>query len=289
MIKTLLKRLYFATANLALDSANRQAGRNQLIETLKNIVPDLSEQYTTWKIENQESFDAKKIRSIHAFQVDLVLSSLDAIVKSNKSEKFTIVDIGDSAGSHARYLSKLSKSLGRELRILSVNIDQDAVDRIKKSGGQAIRAKAEEVHKSEELYQHVDMFISFQMLEHLLNPALFMHNIAEQTNTNHFVITVPYVRTSRVGLKYLRRPDHVTKFGVINAENTHIFELSPEDWKLLLRFSGWRVAQERKFLMYPEKSLLYFFRFLLRRFDFEGFLGLVLERDMSDSLVYQDW
>ena len=127
------------------------------------------------------------------------------------------------------------------------------------------------------------------MLEHLLNPALFMHDLAVKTETEVFVVTVPYVKKSRVGLKYLRCPKHTNKFEKINAENTHILELSPEDWRLLLMFSGWKVSYEERFLMYPTMSPLYFFKYPLRHYDFEGFLGFILKRDLSKSNIYQDW
>ena len=34
-------------------------------------------------------------------------------------------------------------------------------------------------------------------------------------------------------------------------ENTHIFELSPLDWKKIFLHTGWRVENERKLMMYP--------------------------------------
>jgi len=172
---------------------------------------------------------------------------------------------------------------------VSVNQDANAVRKIRKQGGYALQAKAENIHQLLGAGEKVDMFLSFQMLEHLMNPALFMHNMATKTSTDRFVITVPFLKSSRVGLKYLRRPQDSRRFTKINAENTHIFELSPDDWKLLFRFSGWKVVYQERFFMYPSGSFLSLFKYALRRFDFEGFWGAVLEKDLSEADLYKDW
>ena len=96
---------------------------------------------------------------------------------------------------------------------------------------------------------------------------------------------MPYVRKSRVGLHHIRRSTSET----VKAENTHIFELSPEDWKLIVRHSGWDIVKERVYLQYPKRSFYRLTKYLWRRFDFEGFYGLILKRDNSWSSKYLDW
>ena len=289
MLKRILVKVYFALARRALRMSNSQEGRHKLIRQLTDIVPDLSTQYSTWDVGSADSFDQEKLRSIHAFQVSLVLRTvLEEITHSGK-QNISIGDIGDSAGTHSSYLEYLLHDAGVELTALSVNIDPTAVEKIQRQGGRAILAKAEDVSQLLKGDEKIDIFLSFQMLEHLLNPALFMHDIATKTDTDWFIITVPYVKRSRVGLKYIREPRFTRKFKAINAENTHIFELSPDDWKMLLRFSGWEVVREDRFLMYPRGSWLTPFKFALRRYDFEGFLGLILKRNLKDAQVYESW
>ena len=101
------------------------------------------------------------------------------------------------------------------------------------------------------------------------------------------VITVPYLKASRVGLYHIRHPGQTPIF----AEDEHIFELSPGDWTLLLRHSGWRVAHSDIYYQYPRRIpflsplLAYFWR----QVDFEGFWGAILEKDTALSDLYQDW
>ncbi len=289
MLKKVLVKAYFSIAQKALRTANTQEDRQKLICQLTDIVPNLSTQYSTWEAKKSGEFDLEKLRSIHAFQISLVLKAISRIDDGTLKDAITIADIGDSAGTHLAYLKKLL--IKKEILIngVSVNQDANAVRKIRKQGGYALQAKAENIHQLLGAGEKVDMFLSFQMLEHLMNPALFMHNMATKTSTDRFVITVPFLKSSRVGLKYLRRPQDSRRFTKINAENTHIFELSPDDWKLLLRFSGWKVVYQERFFMYPSGSFLSLFKYALRRFDFEGFWGAVLEKDLSEADLYKDW
>ena len=97
------------------------------------------------------------------------------------------------------------------------------------------------------------------------------------------------MKRSRVGLKHLRNPNPSGRFREINAENTHIFELSPEDWKLIFRFSGWKLVHEEVFYMTPSRHPLSPFRYALRRYDFEGFYGVILRKSLQESELYRDW
>ena len=65
----------------------------------------------------------------------------------------------------------------------------------------------------------------------------------------HFVVTVPWQRRSRVGLYSARRPSDRG----YTAEYEHVFELSPEDWSLLFLQSGWRVVESCVWRQYPRR------------------------------------
>lgn len=132
----------------------------------------------------------------------------------------------------------------------------------------------------------VSLYLTYEMVEHLHNPALFFHKMATANNGQYMVVTVPYVKNSRVSCLYIDdgRQDKVY------AEGVHIFELSLADWKRLIIHSGWRVIDCEIYFQYPTNSIFTpFYRWLWRRSDFEGFLGLFLKRDISQADRYQDW
>lgn len=101
------------------------------------------------------------------------------------------------------------------------------------------------------------------------------------------VITVPYMKKSRVGLFHTRNSATSPVF----AKDEHIFELSPQDWTLLCLHSGWRITYSETYYQYPRKLplvsplLASFWRYT----DFEGFWGAILGKDTACSDRYQDW
>lgn len=74
-----------------------------------------------------------------------------------------------------------------------------------------------------------------------------------------------------------------------NAEDVHIFELSPNDWRLLAEFSGWEVVSDEIYFQYPKWHWLYFTKFLWRKFDFEGFYIMELKINDKWSKLYESW
>lgn len=255
----------------------RQAAREQrladLITTLKKIVPDINSQYTRSKISG--SYMHTKIRGQHAFQISLVNEILEDF--SNP----VIVDIGDSAGTHLQYLKGIHEGK-KSIECLSVNLDAEAINRIKAKGLRAIHARAEDI---ESYNIRADIFLGFAILEHLMDPCRFLYNLSSKTQAKYFILTVPYLRRSRVGLHYVKKMHNDNAY----AEDTHIFELSPEDWKSIARHSGWDVVKEKVYLQYPKRNLLGITRVLWRKFDFEGFYGLILRRENKWSSKYVDW
>lgn len=257
----------------SLRKAIEQQNLERLITELERIVPDLSDQYSTIKVDTE--FTRTNVRGLHAFQISLVNSVIDHFKKP------MIADIGDSAGTHLQYILGLHAK-GREIKCLSVNLDKEAIEKIKKKGLNAIQARAEDLHRHG---VDADIFLCFEVLEHLMNPFQFLHALSEKTSARYLIITVPYMERSRVGLHHIRRNVHET----VNAENTHIFEFCPEDWKIIIKHSGWDIVKDRIYLQYPKAGFLRITKPLWKKYDFEGFLGLILKKDNTWSSQYNDW
>ena len=269
-VQSALERLQRYSLCLAL----REQGLWELQERLAQIVPDLKRQYTAFEVNS--AYLVLKVRGMHAFQVALTNEAIASL--SAPSEPLNVVDIGDSAGTHIQYLLALHKD--RELRCTSINLDVAAVRRIRDKGLQAEQLRAEEIGSRG---IHAGLFISFEMLEHLENPVQFLKSLSDRTACRALVITVPYVERSRVGLHHIRHGLRQSR----TPENTHIFELSPADWRLLFMHAGWKVQQERLYLQYPKHGLLRLTKPLWRNLDFEGFWGAVLQRDTTWSGHYR--
>ena len=142
--------------------------------------------------------------------------------------------------------------------------------------------------RAEELHKHnifADIFLCFEVLEHMMNPCRFLYDLSSKTNVKYMIVTVPYLKNSRVGLKHIRR----NRKEIVYAENTHIFELSPGDWKLITKHAGWEIVMKKIYFQYPKKSFFRLTKCLWRNFDFEGFYGMILKRDNSWSSLYMDW
>lgn len=266
----------------ALRQALQQQGLSELYERLVTIVPDIRDQVTAYELdtplyyEKHQGFLELGVRALHAFQISLVEQAL-ALLQLEASERtLTIVDVGDSAGTHVQYL----RALHQNIRSLSVNIDEQAVRRIRQKGLEAVHASAEELEYHE---IRPDIFLSFEMLEHLPDPCRFLRNLSRVPSGQALIVTVPYVAQSRVGLQYirlgLRQP--------VSAEGVHIFELSVEDWRLLFKFSGWRVLKDQIYHQYPRLRPLHIMKPLLRARDFEGYYGAILVRDSTWRDLYR--
>lgn len=272
LLKPILDRLQLG----ALHSARREQGLDDLAGELARIVPSVEDQYTTVPISSPVM--TCKVRSQHAFQVGLALKAIDMALAEATVTKapFTIVDIGDSSGTHVAYIRRLLATIGKyqgiEVRTLSVNLDSAAVAKIRAKGLDAMLCRAEELHA-----RGVDagVLLSYEMLEHLNNPVEFLDSISRDVPCGCFAITVPYLRRSRVGLHHVRRG----AAGMVTLETTHIFELAPEDWKLLFRHAGWEPVFEEVYLQYPRHSIWRATQPMWRLLDFEGFYGVILKRN----------
>lgn len=271
--KKFLRPLAESLAVASIRSAAKEQGLAGIIDRITKIVPDISGQYSSRKLDSE--YLVTKVRAQHAFQMSLVGRVIGEFTDP------VMVDIGDSSGTHLQYIKGMHPEKSG-LRCLSVNLDEEAVNRIKAGGLEAVKARAEDVPK----YNiDADIFLSFQMLEHMMDPCNFLHGLSAGTSARYMVITVPYLRNSRVGLHHVRDGSDLKAC----AENTHIFELNPEDWKLIALHSGWRVYYDEIYLQYPRFGLFRAAAPMWRRFDFEGFYGMILKRDDRWSSRYSDW
>lgn len=272
VIKDILKSFLYWLWTQSLRSAAREQKLENLKKELSNIVPDITDQYSNFKINNP--FLNEKVRNLHAFQMSII----GKVIKSVDSP--IVVDIGDSSGTHLQYIAGLYSN--KRIRALSVNVDIKAVERIKTKGLEAVHARAEDLQHYD---VNADIFLCLETLEHLMNPSFFLHELSSKTDAQYLIVTVPYLRKSRVGVHHIRGKTQTPA----NPENTHIFELSPEDWKLLMLHSGWTVVYEQNYLQYPKRKILRIMQSLWRKFDFEGFCGMILKRDDCWSKKYNGW
>jgi hypothetical protein len=287
MIKRLLKankgwlqRLLAQMQCASIRSAAREQNLDQLSKQLVEIVPDLTSQYTTFKIDNE--YFKVKVRTLHAFQIDLVIKAINYILPK---ESLYVVDIGDSSGTHLMYLNTILKNDiridSRNLKCLSVNLDPIAVEKINSKGIEAALCRAEDLYENYKI--KADLIISFEMLEHLYDPVKFLNSLSEKSVSEYFVLTVPYLSQSRVGLHHIRHGQN----SVVYPENTHIFELSPNDWKLIFQHAGWKVVDEAIYRQYPFWSAWMLLKPIWKKLDFEGFYGVILKRDRTWAELYQ--
>jgi hypothetical protein len=262
--------------------AQREQGLSKLVRFLREIVPDISNQESR-EVLNSSAYWELKRRTLQAFQCSLMMRAIEDIPK----QKLVVADIGDSSGTHMLYLKELTKGHRDNIDTVSINLDPRAIEKIRARGLKAILKRAEDIAPEDVGGNQIELCTSFQMIEHLHNPAIFFRRLAKNRLCKNMLITVPYLRKSRVGLHHLRSRSSE----IVYAEDVHIFELSPEDWSLLLLHSGWKLVFSKIYYQYPRNIPIVntLLRIYWKMFDFEGFWGAVLERDDSWSKLYQDW
>ncbi len=279
-LESFLLKFIYPIATWSIKRVAKQENTGPLIKKLRKIVPDISEQETNY---TYKGVIEEKERAIQAFQCQMLMDVMAKFSFQGK-ETFTIVDIGDSAGTHSLYFSELLKDDISKVETISVNLDPQAIAKIKNKGLNAILCRAEDLDLGN---QQIDLFTSFQMLEHLHDPVMFLHRLAKKSNCDYLFITVPYFKKSRVGLHRVR----TNLKEPVYAEETHIFELSPEDWRLLFIHAGWQPVLSKIHYNYPKGWFLVSFllKYFWRILDFEGYWGILLKKDMEMSNYYQDW
>lgn len=274
-------KLYQAASLRSIEAAVREQDLLDLRTKLRERVPDLKDQYT--KGIDQVEYDRywePKMRSNHAFQVDSALQAMADI----GGEKLTVVDVGDSAGTHTTYLKALAPA-GRIERMVAVNLDPVAVEKIRAKGGEAILSRAEELDAQG---LRPDLMLLFETLEHFTDPLRFLHTMATRGNIENILFTVPYRVQSRFGGDLIRRRIADVP-GEITPEQVHILELSPEDWQLLARLAGYKTRFCHIYRQYPQRSVYRLMKPVWRELDFEGFIAISLQRDDALSGRYTGW
>jgi len=113
----------------------------------------------------------------------------------------------------------------------------------------------------------------------------FLKELSDQSSCQALVLTVPYVGRSRVGMHHIRHGSD----GIVTPEETHVFELCPADWILLVKHAGWSPIEQRVYLQYPSKHPLRVLKGYWKRIDFEGFWGVILRRDRTWKQRYSGW
>ncbi len=250
-------------------------------DRLRDIIPDLRDQYTIGfdPTEYQRYWEVK-MRGLHAWQVACALRAVGHIGAQN----MILADIGDSSGNHARYIKELAGK-DRVSRVISVNLDPVAVSKIRDKGGDAVLSRAEEMDL-DGVPPH--LFLSFETIEHLTDPLRFLHRLATHGRTNHVLITVPYRKNSRFGGAHMRASEDSMPPS-LTAEEVHMYEFSPEDWALLVRFAGWKIIFQDTYRQYPRRSPLRILAPLWRHLDFEGFIAFFVEKDLNLARRYSGW
>ncbi|NEP79448.1 MAG: class I SAM-dependent methyltransferase [Okeania sp. SIO3B3] len=279
-LEAFLLKFIYPIANWSIKQIIKQEKTRSLIESLQKTVPDISEQETHY---TYKGVIEEKERAVQAFQCQFLLEIMSKASFQDK-EIFTLVDIGDSSGTHCLYFSELLKDKVKKIETISVNLDPKAIEKIKSRGLKAILCRAEDLDLGS---KSTDLFTSFQMLEHLHDPVMFLRRLAKKSKGNYLFVTVPYFEKSRVGLHRIRN----NLKEPVSAEETHIFELSPEDWNLLFIHSGWKPIFSKKHYHYPRNLpvVSLFLKYFWRILDFEGYWGIFLEKDLEISNYYQDW
>ena len=288
MFKHYLRQYKRKLDEISINLALFQQGLLKDIKKLRSIVPDISQQescdfseFLERSLKEKEYLEIKR-RGMHAFQCRLMLTALKEFQKNS----LMVADIGDSAGTHMLYLRSLAEK-NYHLETISVNLDPMAIQRIKARGLNAILKRAEDIQPEDLGDKEIDLFTSFEMLEHLHCPTIFLQRLAKNSQCNHKLITVPFQKDSRVGLHYLKQK----RTKKVTAEIVHIFELSPKDWELLFLFAGWRIKHSEIYYQYPRfiPIVSWILCKIWRKYDFEGFWGVILEKDKSYSDLYKDW
>ena len=291
MIKSVLngfgvdvKSLHNNVFSWSIKSAIKEQKLGERCGELREIIPDISSQYTNeFSKEDYENYYELKMWGMHAFQVNACIDAVNYVF--NKLNKpVTVADIGDSSGHHLRYIKHIisEKKLKKGI---SVNLDPIAIEKINSGGGDGVLCRAEELNT---INISPDLFMSFEMLEHLTDPVRFLHDIAETGSADHFLISVPYQKSSHFGGSHLRLnendlPEKMT------PEDVHIYEFSTDDWLLLAKFSGWKPIFTKVYWQYPRNNVGRIMQPLLKKIDFEGFFVMFLERDLSLSKRYTGW
>lgn len=219
-----------------------------------------------------------RIRFLVAAECAFVEDEIKAVLAKNS--RCTYADIGDSDGSVRVVMHEI---FGRDrLSTTGINLQPTVVKRMQEMGLDAICEDAVEVGKRGVRYNVVSVF---ETLEHLPDPIGFLKAIGAVVE-DRLVLSVPYVRRSRVGLQYLDGSWPAGEAPTI--ENVHVFELCPADLRKLFQHAGWRVERESIFKQFPASSPAGMLLSIYWRLtSFEGFYFASLVKDDTYASRYK--
>jgi hypothetical protein len=254
--------------------ANSDAQLREIWNDSLRLFPDFKKHYS-FVVESEEV--ENRIRLLVAAETVFVKREIENVIKTNGG--CTYADVGDSDGSVRLLLKEYFSE--EELSSVGINLQPSTVEKIKRKGLDAICADALSLGDKG---VHYDIVSAFETLEHLPDPIGFLSGIRKVVG-NRLVLSVPFIRHSRIGLAYLsnRWPDGTKP----TVENTHIFELSPRDWGKIFSHTGWEKNEEWKLMMFPSNKIS---RLVLQPFwrfvSFEGFWFISLSKDTEYSSQY---
>lgn len=221
-------------------------------------------------------FFESKSRFLLSAQATFVAEQVRRVL--SEKERCDLVDVGDSDGSLQQMIRAMVDN-NDLLNTVGVNLQPKAVKRIQERGLDGMLIDAMELANRGLNY---DIVTVMETLEHLPNPIGFLESI-HAVARERLVISVPFVRKSRVSLAYL---DASKEERQPTIENVHIFELAPADWRKIFRHSGWTVAEEWTAYQYGPRSFWRVTAPIWRRLDFEGFWLASLKKDSSACKRY---
>ncbi|MBT6048145.1 MAG: methyltransferase domain-containing protein [Candidatus Scalindua sp.] len=268
MLKSLIKRKIFDPVSISsvIKVINSNNELREIWEYSFDLFPDFSSHFAVPVYDKEIEH---RIRMLVVGETFFIKKEIDGILESK--EGCSYADVGDTDGS-VRLL--LEKSFSKEkLSSVGINLQENAVEKIKKRGLDAICADALSLG---DMGSNYDIVSAFETVEHLPDPIGFLDRIKSVINSR-LILSVPFIRHSRISLAYLS--DKWPEGKKPTIENTHIFELSPLDWKKIFLHTGWKIENEWKLMMFPSTGLS---RFILqpywRSVSFEGFWFVSLSK-----------
>ena len=238
------------------------------------LIPDFNEHFSS-PLNSEEA--EKRVRLLVVKETDYTKEEIYNILKTKK--QCTFAGVGDSDGSVRLLLHEIFSA--KQLVSTGINLQQEAVKKIKKQGLDAICADAIKLGQQGVNYDIVSVF---ETLEHLSDPIGFLKGLKDVVNEK-LIISVPCVRKSRVRLSYIN--GRWPKNKKVTKENTHIFEFSPKDWEKIFLHSGWKIEKQDRLLCYYPKSIS---RIILQPYwnyvSYDSFWFVTLVKDYTYSSQY---
>ncbi len=245
----------------------------QMWDLSTTVLPDLSNHFATFRVSAE---DQVRLRLLICAQVVFMRQVVDKL-KSKEGKVNSWLDVGDSDGA-TRLLFLENMLPIQDFKTFGVNLKPDAVALIRSKGLEAECMDAMDLHKKGILFDIVSVF---ETLEHMPNPIGFLEEISQVVG-RRLVISVPLIRASRIGLRYLdERWDPKLK---PDYSNNHFFEFSPHDWCRLFNHAGWTIELEWKVRQFPRRGpLKWMMSYAWRKISFEGFWFVSLKKDNTFS------